>query len=140
MNTKRLVLTLVIGFLFFFGSDFVIHGVWLAPDYKATAALWRTDSEMSARMPWMIGAHLLLSVAFVVLWAKGFADRGGINCAVNYGFLMGLFYQSSTLITYVVSPLPMQIAMKWLFSGIAQSVLLGIIVFLVYKPRTLTTQ
>ena len=48
---------------------------------------------------------------------------------------MGLFSQANTLITYAVQPIPPGLAMKWFVSGAAQGVVLGMLVFLVYKPK-----
>jgi hypothetical protein len=134
VNSKRLVLAIVAAFVFIVVSDILIHGVWLLPDYKATASLWRTDPEMNARMPWMFAGQFLLASTFVVLWAMGFAGRGGIKSACVYGLLMGLFNQANTLINYVVSPMPPGLAAKWFVSALAQSVLLAVMTFFIYKP------
>jgi hypothetical protein len=48
---------------------------------------------------------------------------------------MGLFSGVWAIIMYVVMPLPCPIACKWFFAGIVQCVLLGIVTFLVYKPK-----
>jgi len=135
MNPKRLIVAIIAGFVFSFATDFLIHGVWLAPAYKETASLWRTDIEMNARFAWMIVAHLLFVAVFATLWAKGLAERGCVTSAAMFGLFMGLFFQSDTLMTYVVSPLPADIAIKWFVSGLVQTVLLGILVSLVYKPK-----
>ncbi len=134
MNTKRLIIAILTGFVFLFGSDFLIHGLWLRSDYMATASLWRTEAEMNARFAWMLSGQLLMAATFVVLWATGFAGRGGVKCACVYGLFMGLFSQATTLITYVVTPLPGEIALKWFFSGLAQAVALGCVSFFIYKP------
>jgi hypothetical protein len=134
MNFLRLLLAIVAAFVFVFATDFLIHAFWLVPDYNATKELWRPDAEMTARFPWMMGAHLLIATGFVMIWALGFADRGSAGLACSYGLLIGLLVQATTIITYVVSPLPPSIALKWFFSGIVQSVLLGLVVWLVYKP------
>ena len=94
-----------------------------------------TDAEMTARMPWMVGAHLLFVFTFVLLWAKGFAENGGPKCAALFGLMMGLFFHSDSLMTYVVTPVPLDIVLKWFFSGLAQAVLLGLLTFFVYKPK-----
>jgi hypothetical protein len=47
---------------------------------------------------------------------------------------MGLFFQSNTLITYVVSPIPAYIAGKWFFAGMLQCILLAVVVRYSYKP------
>jgi hypothetical protein len=74
MNIKRLILVIVVAFVVLWVTDFLIHGVWMMPDYRATQQLWRTDAEMTSHMGWMLGAQLLFVITFVILWAKGFAD------------------------------------------------------------------
>lgn len=134
MNVKRLILAVVAAFIFTFATDFLIHAVWLDPDYKATAEVWRSEPEMQARFLWMVFAHLLGALAFAVLWAKG-AWRGGIGAGATYGFWMGLFQQVVTIFMYVVIPLRADIAMKWFLAGLLQTILLGIIIAAIYKPR-----
>src|SRR5229473_2256106 len=134
MNSKRLIIAIFTGFVFLFGSNFLIHVLWLRPDYMATMSLWRTETERNVRFAWMLSGQLLMAATFVVLWATGFAGRGGVKCACAYGLFMGLFSQATTLITYVVTPLPGVIALKWFFSGLAQAVVLGCISFFIYKP------
>ncbi|MEO8427398.1 MAG: hypothetical protein ABI651_09830 [Verrucomicrobiota bacterium] len=48
---------------------------------------------------------------------------------------LGLSSQAATLVTYAVQPLPADIAVKWFVPGVAQGVLMGVIVFFVYKPK-----
>ncbi len=134
MNFKRLVLAIVVAFVFIFATDFLIHAVWLGPDYKATAQLWRPEAEMNARFPWMLIAQLLAAITFVIIWAMGFAARGTLQLACAYGFLIGLAVQVTTIVTYVVSPFPPELALKWFCSGLAQSIVLGALTFLIYKP------
>ena len=138
MNPKRLVLAIIVAFVFVLGSDFLIHGVWLQPTYGATASLWRTETEMQARMGWMFGSQFLAAMTFVVLWARGFAEKACLKCAVMYGLFMGLFSQAATLITYVVTPVPAEIPLKWFFAGLVQAVLLGVVTFFVYRPKPAT--
>lgn len=139
MNIKRLLLAILVAFIFIFATDFLIHAVWLMPDYNASKELWRPEAEMNARFPWMLIAQLLVAIAFVIIWTMGFATRGSAGPACGYGLLMGLLIQATTLITYVVSPLPPGIALKWFGSGLAQAVLLGLVVYLVYKPSPTAT-
>ena len=134
MNIQRLILAIVVAFIFIFATDFLIHAVWLGPDYKATAQLWRPEAEMNARFPWMLIAQLLAAITFVLIWAMGLAARGTIGLACAYGFLIGLAVQVTTIVTYVVSPFPADLALKWFCSGLVQSLVLGMVTFLVYKP------
>ena len=138
MNMKRLVLAIVVGFIVIFGTDTLIHGIWLKPDYEATKAIWRPESEMQAHMHWFFIAQILCAATFVIIWAKGAAGRS-VGAGIVFGLLMGMFQQIWVLVNYAILPMPGDLAVKWYFSGLAQAVLLGIATALVYKPRTAVT-
>lgn len=138
MNGPRLALAIIAGFVFIFASDFVVHTILLAGDYKATASLWRTEAEMQSRFLFMLVAHFLCALAFLYIWAKTGWRRRTIADGCSFGFWMGLFQQSATIILYVVSPLPAGLAAKWFFIGLLQAVLLGALAALIYKPRLLS--
>ena len=139
MNMKRLVLAIVVGFIVIFGTDILIHGIWLKPDYDATKAIWRPEAEMKLHQYWFFIAQFLCAATFVIIWAKGFSG-GSVACGVVFGLLMGLFQQIWAIVDYCVIPMPGDLAVKWFFSGLAQAVLLGIATALVYKPRAAATQ
>ena len=134
MNPKRLLLAIVAAFVTVFATDFLIHGVWMMPVYRATASLWRPEAEMGAHMGWLSAGQLLAAVTFVMIYAKGFAPIGCMKCAIIYGIMMGLFGQVSTLISYAVQPFTLEIVWKWFVSGVAQGAILGAVTFLTYKP------
>jgi hypothetical protein len=135
MNMKRLILAIVAGFIVIFATDYLIHGLWLVPDYEATKSLWRPEAEMHSRFQWMILAQVICAVTFVIIWAKGVVG-GSVGNGIAFGLLMGLFQQIWAIVDYVVIPMPGELAAKWFFSGLAQAVLLGIVTALVYKPKT----
>ena len=39
MNATRLVVAILVAFVVVFATDFVIHSIWLMPDYNATKSL-----------------------------------------------------------------------------------------------------
>ena len=135
MNPKRLILAIIAVFAGVFATDFLIHHVWLMGDYKASASLWRPENEMGGHIGWLFGGELLAAVAFVMIYAKGFADKACPLCAVMFGLFMALFSQANTLISYAVQPLPGNLAAKWVVAAVAQGILIGLIVFFVYKPK-----
>ena len=134
MTTKRLILAILAAFITTWATDFLIHAVWMSPVYGATKNLWRTDSEMETRMGWLFGGQFLAAAMFVLIWSKGFADRGCAKCAVMYGMCMGLFSQATTLITYAIQPFPLELIWKWFVAGTLQGVILGLVTFAVTKP------
>jgi hypothetical protein len=135
MNPKRLAIAIVVCFLGAFATDFLIHGVWLKDDYAASMSLWRPEAEMQKHMLWVFAGELLASIAAVMIWAKGFAEKGCPRCGAMFGLFMGLFMQANTLITYAVQPLPGTLAVKWFIGGVVQGVLLGLLISITYKPK-----
>jgi hypothetical protein len=135
MNPKRLILAVVAVFVTIWVADFLIHHVWLMSDYNATASLWRPATEMGSHLGWLFAAELLWSVAFVLIYAKGFAAMNCLRCACLYGLFMGLFFESNTLVAYFSQPLPADLALKWFVANVARSVLAGVVVFFAYKPK-----
>jgi hypothetical protein len=133
MNLKRLLIAIVAVFAFTWVTDFLIHSVWLMPDYRATASLWRPETEMGHYFGWLLLGQLLWSATFVTLWAKGFADKACLVCAVMFGLFMGLFFEANTLVAYFSQPLPGSIAVKWFVANVVQAVLSGLVVFFTYK-------
>jgi hypothetical protein len=134
MNSRRLILAIFVVFVGIWVTDFLIHGVWLQSAYKETMQLWRPEAEMRQKMGWLTFGQFLAGTAFVVLWASGFAAKAKIAGACTYGLFMGLFSQGATLITYAVQPFPAGLIAKWFIVGIAQGILMGLLVYWVYKP------
>lgn len=137
MNIPRLLLAIVVAFVILFGTDFLIHGMWLKPDYEATKNLWRPEAEMSNYMHWMFLAQFLCAATFVLIWAMGFAGRS-LGMGIAFGLVMGMFQQVWVLVNYGILSMPGDLALKWYFSGLVQAVLIGIATALIYKPRAAT--
>src|SRR4030081_1253806 len=104
MNMKRLILAIALGFVVIFATDFLIHGVWLKPDYEATKAIWRPETEMQAHGYWFFIEEIICAATFVIFWAKGFAGRS-VGTGVVLGLLVGLFQQTWVLVNYAILPM-----------------------------------
>src|SRR4051812_41446373 len=115
MNIPRLLLAILVGFILVFGTDFLIHAVWLHSDYEATKTLWRPEAEMESRFGWMLFAQLMCAACFIVVWALGFGGRS-IGTGIVIGLLLGLFEQVWAIVNFVVMPIPGDMATKWLVS------------------------
>jgi hypothetical protein len=135
MNPKRLIIGILTVFVGVWVTDFLIHGLWLQSRYAATMNLWRPEGDMQRHMLWLFLGQFIFAATFVMLWARGFATNGHLRCGILYGLFMSLFSQASTFISFAVQPLPRDIAVKWVLSGLVQGMLLGVLVFFIYKPK-----
>ena len=135
MNPKRLILAVVAVFVGLWLTSFLIHGVWLNSIYKETTNLWRSETEMTNHMGWMLLGQFLWSVAFVVIWSKGFPSVNSPGRSGLYGLVMGMFSEANSLIMYTVEPLPGHLVAKWVVAGLVQGALLGALVFFVGRPK-----
>jgi hypothetical protein len=136
MNTKSLLITVVVAFLVVFGSDFLIHQVWLSADYGATKALWRPEAEMLAKMPLMMLGQLIYAVAFSLIFAACVAEKRRLSCTLKFAACMALTMIGGQMMMYVVQPIPGLLVVKWCVAGLVQALLLGFVIHQVYKLPT----
>ena len=133
LNVKSLLITIVVAFIAIQFMDFLVHGVWLKPVYEATKSLWRSEADMQSMMPFMFLAHLLMAGAFTLIYTAAIAEKRCLKCTLKYAFTMGLFAGAGQLMMYVVQPYPGSLVVKWIVAGIIEAIILGVIVFKVYK-------
>ena len=136
MNPKSLLITIVAAFVTVAATDFLIHAVWLGQTYKDTAdlGLWRKESALEAMRPLMMLAEFLVAAAFTLIFAACVAEKRCISCSLKYAACMGIFAGAGNIMMYAVEPLPGLLVVKWVLAGIAQAVVLGVVVHKVYKP------
>ncbi|MCP4665063.1 MAG: hypothetical protein GY849_01750 [Deltaproteobacteria bacterium] len=134
MNIKRLVIAVIVVFLVFQILDFLIHWIILAPAYGDLADVWRQD--MMSKMWMMYISSLILSLLFVYIFIKGYEGRG-IGEGIRYGIIIGLLLNFvGALNQYVVYPIPFSLALQWFIYGMIEFIVCGVVVALIYKPKT----
>ena len=135
MNTKKFLMALVAAYVFYHASGFLIHGIWLDPIYQDHAAVFRPKEQMNEMM-WIFWVTSALTVTlFCFIFTRGREDRG-VGEGARFGLYMGLFLMPvQAYDSYVIYPLPYELAMKWFISGMIVFVVMGMIVSLIYKPE-----
>ena len=138
MNLKRVALAGLAVFLVSQVIEYLIHGVWLQSMYLSLKQIWRPDMESKR---WILGAvGFIVSFVFAYIFAKGYEGRG-IMEGVRFGAVVGLFTAlPSAYTTYVIFPIPYSLALTWFLAGMIQTILLGIVAALTYKPAEASTQ
>jgi hypothetical protein len=128
MNKKFLVAWLVV-FVAWFAGSFVVHAVLLKGDYMQLAGLYRPEGDQHKYFPLMIVAHVIMSGAFVWIYARGVEPRPWLAQGARYGIAVALLtVVPGYLIYYVVQPLPDTLVIKQILFDGALLVILGIIV------------
>ena len=138
MNTKSLLITIVVAFVTVWATDFLIHGVWLSATYGATKELWRPESEMMAKMPFMFLGQFLIAAAFSMIFAACVAEKRCISCSMKFSACIGVMIAAGQIIMYAVQPYPGALVVKWCVAYIAQALVLGFVVHKVYRPLPTT--
>jgi hypothetical protein len=137
VNGKFIVAVVVI-FIAWMLGDFVVHAVLLKPEYMKLTGLFRPESEGGAYMPFMLLAHLLLSIAFVWIYTKGKEAKPFLAQGLRYGFVISLLATTPTyLIYYTISPYPPNVVVTQIVTETILCMLLGLIVAFIYRePAT----
>ncbi len=138
MNVARLIVSIVVVAVVIYLFDFLYHGMMLGNSYAETADSWRSEEEMMARHPFQILCYFIISIGFCTVWAFGFGEHG-IKCGAIYGFFLGLMGTGGVLMNFVFLPIPDQFKLPWTIGGVLSSVVAGIVLALVYKPKTTKT-
>jgi hypothetical protein len=131
---KKFIIAWIALFVAWFMGSFVVHGVLLRSDYMQLTNLFRTEGDEQKYFPLMILAHLILSGAFVWIYARGVEPKPWLAQGVRFGVAVALLTTVPTyMIYFVVQPIPGDVVIKQIvFDGVLM-VILGTIVAWLYR-------
>lgn len=132
-NCNWLAIAILAAFAVIFVTDFLIHGVWLAPTYEATKELWRPEAERMSNMPWMILGQAIVAVAFTTIYALFVAEKRSMQSTLLYAICVALLVIGGQVIMYAVQPYPGSLVVKWCLACLVQLSLVGAVISFVYK-------
>ena len=134
---KRFFLAWLAVFIAWFIGSFIVHGVLLHADYAELSNLFRKEAEAQNFLPLMLLAHVIMSGAFVWIYARGVEARPWLGQGIRYGVAIVLLTTLPLyLIYYVVQPMPGATVVKQIvFDGILV-LILGAIVAFMYRTTT----
>ncbi len=126
---KKMMFAVVAGFVVQLVGLSLIHGVWLKPDYLATAALWRTQEAQVARTWAMLLGTLIYVIAAVLIYVRGREAKPWMGQGVRFGILLALaVVVYSSLSGWVILPVPHLLVAKWIISESLLAVALGLVI------------
>ena len=133
MNKKLITAWIVIFVAWLMGS-FVIHGVLLRPDYMQLTGLFRSDGDQQKYFPFMILAHVILSGAFVWIYARGAEAKPWMAQGLRFGIAVALLTSVPTyMIYFVVQPMPGNVVIKQIIFDSVLMIVLGTIAAWLYR-------
>ncbi len=133
---KKFFISWVVIFVVSMVGGFVVHGVLLGADYAALPNLFRPDAEAQNYFPFMLAAHIIMSGAFVWIYARGNENKPWLEQGIRYGVaIMFLTVVPIYMIYYTVQPMPgMHVVKQIIFDG-ALTLILGVVVAFLNKPQ-----
>ncbi len=131
---KKFVIAWIVLFVAWFMGSFIVHGLLLHSAYMQLTDLFRPEGEQQKYFPLMLLAHVILSGAFVWIYARGVEAKQWMPQGVRFGLAVALLTSVPTyMIYFVVQPMPAQVVIKQiLFDGVLM-VILGMIVAYMYR-------
>jgi hypothetical protein len=101
------------------------------------ASLFRTEGDEQKYFPLMMLAHVILSGAFVWIYARGAEAKPWLGQGVRFGIAVALLTSVPTyLIYFVVQPMPADVVIKQIACDSVLLVVLGTIVAWLYRDTT----
>lgn len=132
VNIPRFIASIIVGFIFIFAFDFVIHGQVLKGIYMETADLWRSPEEMQKTFPFMLATQFLTAAITAFIFTRHAEDKG-IGEGIRFGGMLGALFAVMMGASYAWLPIPLLLAIYWAMAGLMQGLGLGIIYSLIYK-------
>ena len=132
INIPRFLLSVIVGFAFIFGLDFVIHHNLLMDLYEQTASLWRSEKAMESFFSIIIARTILLAAIPAYIYTRNHEGKGILE-GVRFGIPLALLFALMMSSSYIWMPIPLELALGWAGAGILQGLGLGIIFSLTYK-------
>ncbi len=133
---KKFFISWVVIFVVSLVGGYVVHEVLLGADYADLPNLFRPDAEAQNYFPFMLAAHIIMSGAFVWIYARGNENKPWLEQGIRYGVaIVCLTIVPFFMIYYAVQPMHgMHVVKNIIFDG-ALTLILGVVVAFLNKPQ-----
>jgi hypothetical protein len=134
---KKFVLAAVIAYVVLMGTNYLIHGVWLAPDYSALPGSFRAPQIIQQKFWVMMVGQALFALMLVWVYRRGAEKKSWMGQGIRYGIVITLLavipYALSQYVTFVLT---YPLVVKWIVAEGAQMILLGLIIAAITQEKT----
>jgi hypothetical protein len=137
MNRKKFWLAALLVYLAYVATMFLIHGLILGDYYMKpdVQTAFRPEEAMS-KYSWVRFVTMaVFAVLFTFIFVKGREEKGVME-GVRFGIYIAIFtFFVGSFEQFIIYPIPYAVVWYWIIAGLVQSVLMGIIAALIYKPK-----
>ena len=130
---KRFIVAFIAAFIFIFFWGWLYNGVLLKDVLTEAQSLFRPREETMGLFHWIVIGQAGLALAFVMIYASGFAG-GGIAAGVRLGIMLEILAVSARCIIYATQPFPVKLLVLVSIGGFIEMIVTGVIVGAIYKP------
>ncbi len=131
---KKLILAIVIAYVVLMGTNYLVHGVWLMPDYDAIPLSHRSAEGIMHRFWAMALGQFFFAAMFAYIYTRGREKKEWMPQGIRYGIVMTFMtVVPYSLSEYVVYRVPYMLAVKWMVAGGIQLIILGLVVAAICK-------
>jgi hypothetical protein len=131
---KKLVMAIVAVFVLLMATNYIVHSVWLQPDYDAIPLSHRNLEGIQHRFWIMVVGQFFFSAMFAYIYTRGRENKPWMVQGIRYGILVTFLTVVPTALSeYVVYIIPYVLAIKWMAAGGIQLILAGLAVAAICK-------
>jgi hypothetical protein len=131
---KKLVMAMVATFIVLMATNYLVHSIWLMPDYDAIPLSHRNPWGIQHRFWAMVLGQVFFSAMFAYIYTRGRENKSWVEQGIRYGILIAMLTVIPTSLSeYTVYIIPYRLAIKWMVAGGIQMVLAGLVVARIYK-------
>ena len=136
---KKLAMAIVATFIVLMATNYLVHSVWLMPDYDLIPLSHRSAEGIQHRFWAMVVGQFIFSVMFAYIYTRGRENKSWIEQGIRYGILIALLTAIPTALgEYTVYIVPYRLAIKWMVAGGIQLVVAGLVVAAIFKDGATT--
>lgn len=137
-SIKKIILAWIAVFVTIFAYEWAFHGMYMMPDYEATASMWRDGAGMQEllHIAWIRQAVLAFVIGGLYCWVSKAEHGCCTKFGIKFGAMIGLILGISSFGLYLYLPIPYEMALKWLIGETLMGVVIGIVLAFMGKCCT----
>lgn len=133
----KIIGAIIGGVIVWMGLMFLIHSVWLKPDYDALAFLWRDQADMNHRMWALVIATIFFITGAVLIYVRGVENKPWLGQGFRFGILLAMVgIVMGALSNWMVLPIPHMLTLKTLIGEGIVCILEGLLIAAICQPAS----